>query len=160
MTVDTNSEYTAATTAASVGVNTPNFRPNTMMKGSTSAQVARRMASSTSAALLRGGGTTISLRTSHHQVATSDRASHTPGKMPAMNSLEIDTLAATPKITKPMLGGMMGAMMPADAISPAERARSWPAATIMGRSNAVSAAASATAEPDSDAMITAATIVT
>ena len=44
--------------------------------------------------------------------------------MPAMNSLEIETLAATPKITKPMLGGMMGAMMLAAESSPAERARS------------------------------------
>jgi hypothetical protein len=110
--------------------------------------------------LLRGGGAMVSLRTSHHQVNHSDTASQTPGKMPAMNSLEIDTLAATPKITKPMLGGMIGAMMPADAISPAERALSWPAATIIGSSRAVSAAASATAEPDSEAMMTAATMVT
>ena len=80
--------------------------------------------------------------------------------MPARNSLEIDTLAATPKITKPMLGGITGAMMPAEAIRPAERALSWPAATIMGSSSAVSAAASATAEPDSDAMMTAAMMVT
>ena len=77
-----------------------------------------------------------------------------------MNSLEMDTLAATPKITNPILGGMTGAMMPADAIRPAERPLSWPAATIMGSSKAVKAAASATAEPDSEAMITAATIVT
>ena len=160
MTVETNSEYTAATTAASVGVNTPNFRPNTMMKGSTKAQVARRSASTTSAAVLRGGGTTTSLRTRYHQVNTSDTASQMPGKMPAMNSLEIDTLAATPKMTKAMLGGMMGAMMPAEAIRPAERALSCPAATIIGSSRAVSAAASATAEPDSEAMMTAATMVT
>ena len=93
-------------------------------------------------------------------MATSDSASQMPGKMPAMNSLEIDTLAATPKITKPMLGGMIGAMMPADAIRPAERPRSWPAAIIIGSSKAVKAAASATAEPDSDAMMTAATMVT
>ena len=83
-----------------------------------------------------------------------------PGTIPAMNSLEMDTLPATPKITKPMLGGMTGAMMLADAINPAERARSWPAATIMGKSKADSAAASATAEPDSAAMITAAMMVT
>ena len=83
-------------------------------------------------------------------------ASHTPAKMPAMHSLEIDTMAATPKITKPMLGGMIGAMMPAEAIRPAERALSCPAATIMGSSSAVSAAASATADPDRAAMMTAA----
>ena len=50
---------------------------------------------------------------------------------------------------KPMDGGITGAMMPAEAISPAERALSWPAETIIGSSSAVSAAASATAEPDS-----------
>ena len=69
--------------------------------------------------------------------------------MPARNSLEIDTLAATPKITKPMLGGMIGPMTPQAAIRPPERALSWPALIIIGSSSAVSAAASATAEPDS-----------
>ena len=69
--------------------------------------------------------------------------------MPARNSLVIDTLAATPKMTKPMLGGMIGPMMPAAAISPPERALSCPALTIIGISSAASAAASATAEPDS-----------
>ena len=42
--------------------------------------------------------------------------------MPAMNSLEIETLAATPKTTKPMLGGMIGAMIEAADNRPAERA--------------------------------------
>ena len=80
--------------------------------------------------------------------------------MPAMKSFEIDTFAATPKITKPMLGGIMGAMMLAEASRPAERALSWPAATIMGSSRADKAAASATAEPDSAAIITAAKMAT
>ena len=83
-----------------------------------------------------------------------------PGTIPAMKSLEMDTLPATPKITKPMLGGITGAMMPAEAIRPADRARSWPAATIMGKSNEAKAAASATAEPESAAMMTAAMMVT
>ena len=83
-----------------------------------------------------------------------------PGTMPAMNNFEMDTLPATPKITKPMLGGMTGAMMPAEAISPAERPRSCPAATIMGSNKEAKAAASATAEPDKAAMITAAMMVT
>ncbi|MGY4326777.1 hypothetical protein ACVWWG_001194 [Bradyrhizobium sp. LB7.2] len=39
--------------------------------------------------------------------------------MPARNSLEIDTLAATPKMTKPMLGGMTGPMTPPAATRPA-----------------------------------------
>src|SRR5215204_5709584 len=115
MTVETNSAYTAATTAASVGVNTPNFRPTTTMKGSTSAKVASLRDFRTSARLARGAGWIFSLRTSHHQVIHSAAPSIRPGKMPAMNSLEIDTLAATPNTTKPMLGGMMGAMMLADA---------------------------------------------
>ena len=34
--------------------------------------------------------------------------------MPARNSFEIETLAATPKMTKPIDGGMIGAMIPAD----------------------------------------------
>ncbi len=80
--------------------------------------------------------------------------------MPARNSLVIETLAATPKMTKPMEGGMMGAMMPALAIRPPALALSWPAATIIGSSSEASAAVSATAEPDSEAMITAATITT
>ena len=62
--------------------------------------------------------------------------------------MEIDTLPATPKITKPIEGGMTGPMIPDEAISPAERARSWPAAIIIGSSRLDRAAASATAEPD------------
>ncbi|MNP65781.1 hypothetical protein D3C76_1614060 [compost metagenome] len=50
-----------------------------------------------------------------------------------------------------MLGGMTGAMMLPAAIRPAERPRLCPASTIIGTSNAASAAASATAEPESDA---------
>ncbi|MNT94698.1 hypothetical protein D3C72_2364380 [compost metagenome] len=83
-----------------------------------------------------------------------------PGTIPARNSLLMDTLAATPKITKPMDGGITGAMMPADAMSPAERSLLWPAATIMGSSREASAAASATAEPDTAARITAAMMAT
>ena len=101
-----------------------------------------------------------SLRTNHHQVTTKAKANHTPGKMPAMNSLEIDTPPATPKTTKPILGGMMGAMMPPAAINPADCDLSCPAATIMGNNSAVKAAASATAEPEREAMMTAATMVT
>ncbi|MNT83499.1 hypothetical protein D3C72_2233780 [compost metagenome] len=68
--------------------------------------------------------------------------------MAAMNSLEMDTLAATPKMTRPMLGGMTGPITPVAAISPPAVCFLWPALTIMGSSSAVSAAASATAEPD------------
>jgi len=83
-----------------------------------------------------------------------------PGTMPARNSLPMDTLAVTPKITNGIDGGMMGAMMPAEAIRPPERAFWWPARTIMGSNKAVSAAVSATAEPDSEAIRQAAMMVT
>ncbi len=72
----------------------------------------------------------------------------------------MDTLAATPKITKGIEGGITGAMMPAEAIRPPERPLSWPAFTIMGSSSAASAAVSATAEPESEAIMTAARMVT
>ena len=39
--------------------------------------------------------------------------------MPARNNFEIETPAATPKMTKPMLGGITGAMMPPAATRPA-----------------------------------------
>ena len=159
-TMATNRAYTAATTAASVGVNTPMRRPTRMMTGKPRAHTDSRRALSTSARLARAGGATFSRRTSHHQVMASAMPSSTPGTMPARNSLLMDTLAATPKITKPMDGGMTGAMMPAEAISPAERALSCPAATIMGSSSDARAAASATAEPDTAARITAAMMAT
>lgn len=77
-----------------------------------------------------------------------------------MKRREIETLAATPKMMKAMLGGITGAMIPDAAIRPAERAGLWPAATIMGSSSAANIAASATADPDSAAIMTAAKIVT
>ena len=45
----------------------------------------------------------------------------TPGTMPAMNSLVIDTPPVTPNRMKPIDGGMIGAMMPPHEISPHER---------------------------------------
>ena len=50
--------------------------------------------------------------------------------------MEIDRPLATPNTTKPMLGGMIGPMIPPAAIRPAERALSWPALTIIGTSKA------------------------
>ena len=70
---------------------------------------------------LRGGGTMFSLRATIAQVIHSDRPISRPGAMPAMNSLEIETFAATPKITRPIDGGRIGAITPADAINPAAR---------------------------------------
>ena len=148
MTPATNSAYTAATTAASVGVNTPIRRPTRIITGSNKAQPALRNAATTSARVLRGGGSNFSRRVSHHQVIHRPAASTMPGKIPARNNLLIETLAATPKITKPMDGGMIGPITPQAAIRPPLRALSCPALTIMGSSSAVSAAASATAEPD------------
>ena len=118
----TNNAYTAATTAASVGVNTPKRRPTRMINGSTNAQADSRSAFTISANDLRGGTGSCSRRLSHHQVTQSEAPISSPGTMPARNSLVIDTLAATPKITKPIDGGMIGAMMPPAASNPAERA--------------------------------------
>src|ERR671930_26422 len=148
MTTATNSEYAAATTADSVGVKMPNRSPRMMMNGKSSAQKPETIALATSFNDFLGGGALVSLRTCHHQAKASARPISSPGTMPARNSLEIDRLAATPKITKPMLGGITGPMIPEAAISPLESLFSWPAATIMGTSSAESAAASATAEPD------------
>ena len=55
---------------------------------------------------------------------------------------------------------MIGPITPQAAIRPPLRALSWPALTIMGSSSAVSAAASATAEPDRADKMQAATMVT
>ena len=119
-----NKAYTAATTAASVGVNTPNFKPNTTINGKTKAQVASRKAWPISPKDFRGGTLTTSVRANHHQVTHKAAPSMMPGTIPAMNNLVIETLPATPKMTKPILGGMTGAMMPAEAMSPADRERS------------------------------------
>jgi len=74
-------------------------------------------------------------------------------------------VAANVSISKLFLAGifpgiLIGAMMPADAISPPARALSWPARTIIGSSSAASAAVSATADPDSAAISTAARMTT
>ena len=117
--------------------------------GSIRAHTDSRAARQSSMADLRGGTSSCSLRPSHHQVIHKARPMYRPGTMPARNSLEIETFAATPKMTKPIDGGITGPMMPQAAISPPDRPLLCPALTIIGSSKAVSAAASATAEPDS-----------
>ncbi|MNL41884.1 hypothetical protein D3C87_1643130 [compost metagenome] len=97
---------------------------------------------------MRGGGISFSRRTSQAQVTHKAPPIIRPGTMAAMNSLAMDTLAATPKMTRPMLGGITGPITPVAAIRPPAVDFLWPALTIMGSSNAVRAAASATAEPD------------
>ena len=97
-----------------------------MITGRPSAQPAWATAASTSLNGRRGGETMSSFLASHHQVNQIEAPSISPGTMPARKSLEIETLAATPKITKPMLGGRIGAMIPAEAMRPAERALSCP----------------------------------
>ena len=59
-----------------------------------------------------------------------------------------------------MLGGITGPMIPAAATNPPERALSCPARTIIGISSEDSAAASATAEPDTAASMQPAMTVT
>jgi hypothetical protein len=119
-----------------------------MMNGRPNAQAPSTTACAHSAQVLRGGDSMFSLRTCHHHAQHSDMAIQIPGKMPARNSLVMETPLTTPKITNPMLGGITGPMIPAAAISPPDMALSWPALTIIGISSAESAAASATAEPE------------
>ena len=74
MNTATTSAYTAATTAASVGVNTPSFSPKMMMNGSISAQKALDQRLHHLLADLRGGGVRRSFRTSHHHANHSAAA--------------------------------------------------------------------------------------
>ncbi len=120
-----------------------------MMPGSSSAQKPCTKMRTISLVGTRGGGMMVSLRTCHHQAIARPMAMRMPGTMPARNSLVIDRPPATPKMTKPIDGGITGPMMPAAAIRPADWSLRWPACTIIGTSSADSAAASATAEPDS-----------
>ncbi|MET3992912.1 hypothetical protein ABID65_004564 [Bradyrhizobium sp. S3.9.2] len=122
-----------------------------MIIGSIRAQKPSISARQISVKLLRGRRAGFSLRTTHHQAKHRPTPSSRPGTMPARNSFEIETLAATPKMTKPIDGGMTGAMIPPAATRPAALARLWPAAAIIGTRSAPSAAASATAEPESEA---------
>ena len=92
------------------------------MTGMPSAQAARADgASGVLASAAAAGFRPSSLRATISQVMISDTPISTPGTMPAMNSLVIETLAATPKMMKAIDGGMTGAMMPPAAIRPAER---------------------------------------
>ena len=96
--------------------------PPMMTKGNTSAHTplrndAKKRPSS-------NGGRRLprcSRRATSHQVAASVTAIISPGKIPAMNNLVIDSCVVTPKTTSGIDGGTTGAMQPAEAISPAER---------------------------------------
>ena len=116
---------TAATTAASVGVNTPAFMPPMITTGNAKAHRPSRTAWRKRAPSNRrpsvGGASFLA-----HKAQVIHRATpiNSPGTIPAKNSLVMDTPPATPKITKPIDGGMMGAMIPPEAIRPAERALS------------------------------------
>ena len=90
------------------------------MTGIPSAQIARPEARPRSAQLARGRVSTRSLRATIIQVTASETPIRMPGTMPAMNSLEMDTLAATPKMMKAIDGGITGAITPPAAISPAD----------------------------------------
>jgi len=56
-------------------------------------------------------------------------------------------------MTKPMLGGMMGPMVPATALTAQAKLFEYPWAVIVGIMMVPIAAASATDEPDTPAMI-------
>ena len=65
----------------------------------------------------RAGGDRSGLLPPHHPRPGSDEreAHEETGKTPARKSCVIETLAATPKMMKPMDGGITGAMMLPDA---------------------------------------------
>src|SRR3954467_246613 len=138
----------------------PKRRPTTMMTGSINAQKPSTTALTISDHEARGGGVRVSFRTTHAQARQSPAPSSSPGTIPARNSFEIETPAATPKITKPMLGGITGAMMPPAAPRTPAEDLLWAAATLHGTSSGAGAAAPAAAEPDSDARKQDARIVT
>ena len=94
------------------------------MTGRNRAQVDSLSACSFSAVEALGGGVTFSRCETQYQVTAIARPISSPGTMPARKSLLIDTLAATPNTTKPIDGGITGAMMPAEAIRPPARALS------------------------------------
>ena len=98
---------------------------------------------------MRGGGTTPSLRATMAQVIHSARPISRPGTIPAMNSLEIDTLAVTPKMIKPIDGGSTGAITPDRGNEPGSAMRRVAGGHHHRQQHVVSAAASATALPDS-----------
>ena len=138
----------------------PNRKPATIITGNINAQNPSMKANAISRGDLRGGLAMFSRRATHHHAKQSPTPSIRPGTIPARKSLEMETPPATPNSTKPMLGGITGAMMPPAATRPAAYILLWPAATIMGTSSAARAAASAAAEPDNEASAQEARMVT
>ena len=87
----------------------------------------------------------------HHQAAVRPTAIIRPGTMAARNSLVIDRPAVTPNRIRPLDGGTIGPMTLPAAIRPALCFGLWPALSIIGKSSADMAAASAAADPESEA---------
>ena len=94
--IDTNSAYTAATTAASVGVKMPPFKPPRMITGIIMAQKLCSKAFMRSGQLTRGMAARLFLRAITHQATIRKIPISKPGTMPARNSLLIDVLVVTP----------------------------------------------------------------
>src|SRR3546814_8128280 len=67
--------YTTATTAASVGVKTPNLMPPTIMTGSKSAHMPCVRADFTSFSGIRGAGASVLLRLNHHHTRSEEHTS-------------------------------------------------------------------------------------
>ena len=134
--------------------------PPMMITGSAMAKILFAVTLNRSFIGMFGAGWTFSRFATHHHAMPMAMPIITPGTMPARKSLVIDTFPATPKMMNPIDGGMTGAMMPPAATNPAERFTSYPAARIIGIKIAANAAVSATAEPDSEAMMIAAITAT
>ena len=77
-----------------------------------------------------------------------------PGTTPPRNSRPTDRSLMTAMNTMGMLGGMMGPMVAAEALMAAANRRSYPSRAMAGSSTEETALASATAEPETPAMMT------
>src|SRR4030095_9647058 len=106
------------TPAASVGVKMPNLRPKRMIPGRSSAQMPSANARVSSPTDFFGGGVMFSVRVTHHHATASPAPIMIPGMIPARKSLEIEQFAATPNTMKPILGGMIGPMIPLAGLRP------------------------------------------
>ncbi|MNT19784.1 hypothetical protein D3C72_1550580 [compost metagenome] len=95
-TIDTNSAYTAATTAASVGVNTPPLSPPRMMTGIIMAQKLLASAFMRAPHSIRSPERRSYLAAIFHQAPTRNTPMMRPGTTPERNSLLIEVLVVTP----------------------------------------------------------------
>src|SRR5699024_9172231 len=106
----------AATTAASVGVKTPNRSPTTITIGIKSAHAASFSAVKMLFNVGLGTSSFSSFLDTKNHTTTKPTPIINPVTIPAKNSLVIETTPVTPNNINGMLGGIIGAIIPLDAI--------------------------------------------